>query len=309
MSVPYAWQAQTWGQLTEQQRQGRLPQALLVTGMDGIGKVDFCRELAATGLCLSLSDAQRRCGHCASCQQLRAGAHPDYLELGLLEGKREILIDQIRELCQAMQLTPSQSRGRYALIRNADRLNLAAANALLKTLEEPPRALTIMLVATRLSRLPATIRSRCTRVPMSLPTAAQTQAWLAEHAPSLEPDPDSRLRIGPCGLAAGSQDQASWASLERHWNKTIDELERRRDPLRAAREADNEEFDLFLSWWQARLLHDMRSGRLSRTFARLWDALVTVRSQGQGSFNRLLALEGLFILYVNLAAAQPGKRS
>ncbi len=297
--APYPWQLAAWRRLRERQRQQRLMQALLITGQPGVGKYAFARELARSGLCEDSSE--NSCGRCPNCQQFDAGAHPDFVEVAPLEGKRDILIDQIREFCRQIQLTPSQRAGRYAIIRGADRLNIAAANALLKSLEEPPSRVILLLTADQLVRIPPTIRSRCTRIPIPMPKPSQAGAWLKEQG--IEADPALfRRRQGPCVWLQKELAPAQQQSQERQWEELLDRMERQGDSLAAAAAVGEDHFDAFVLWWQSRLLEQMKKDPARSPLRRVWDALITVRREGHLNFNRLLALEGLFILYLQVAS-------
>ncbi len=299
MNVPFAWQDQVWKELRNSLQQRRLSHSLLITGQRGVGKTELARELAKTGLCET--PELSACGQCSSCHQFAAGSHPDWIEIEKPEDKREILIDQIRDFCADIQLTASQARGRYAHIRNADQLNKASANALLKTLEEPPRGATIILSVTNLSRVPATIRSRCARVAIHMPSTQQARDFLGADVNV----PEQLLsRVGPCALAAQDDTLGNLIKSEKEWEQLIQRLERDHDAISAAAAIDDTQLDAFLTWWQGRLLNDLKSGRKGLALRRQWDALINVRKDGQSSFNRLLALEGLFILYLDLLSRQ-----
>ena len=299
MSAPYDWQMPAWTELRNSLQAKRLPHSLLISGQAGVGKTALARELARTGLCEA--PELSACGQCDSCHQFAAGAHPDWIEIEKPQDKREILIDQIRAFCTDIQLTASQPRGRYAHIRDADALNRASANALLKTLEEPPRGVTIMLSVSNLSRLPATIRSRCSRISIAMPSVDQARAFLGAQA---EVPAHLLGRVGPCALAADDASLDTLIKAEKDWQQVLERVGRDHDAISAAEAINETQFDAFLSWWQSRLLDDMKSGRQGMAQRRLWDALIKVRKDGQGSFNRLLALEGLFILYLDLQARQ-----
>src|SRR5579871_690442 len=160
----------------------RLAHTYAFVGPAGIGKKRFAVEVAKCLLCETHRDADlESCGFCASCLQVAAGTHPDLFIVGLLEGKRELVLKQFigdREvrgsegLCHDLSLKPMSGRRRVAIIDNAEALNLDSANALLKTLEEPPPHSVLILVATSADRLLATIRSRSQVVafqPLSAP--------------------------------------------------------------------------------------------------------------------------------------------
>ncbi len=157
--------------LRQSAKGGRLAHAYAFVGPSGIGKKRVAIELARCLLCENHSDADfGACGECASCQQVAAGTHPDLFTVGLIEGKRELIIKQFigedetrgkEGLCYDISLKPMSGRRRVAIIDDAEALNDVSANALLKTLEEPPPDSVMILVATSGDLLLPTIRSRC----------------------------------------------------------------------------------------------------------------------------------------------------
>lgn len=184
MNLP-PWQALQWSNLQARRDRGALPHALLLTGPEGLGKREFARAFAC-GLLCAQPVGGHACGHCRSCLLLAAGTHPDWLVLG--RGVRrdgtvrsEIVIDQIRELAAKLAMSSQFGGWQVACIDPADAMNTAAANALLKTLEEPSTQTLLMLVADAPWRLPATIRSRCQRIEFHVPQTAQALAWLRDE--------------------------------------------------------------------------------------------------------------------------------
>lgn len=155
-------------------RRGRLSHAYLFVGDEGIGKRTFARALSQCLLCDKCDDADlEACGTCSQCRQMQAGSHPDFLSIGCPEGKSVLPIDLIagspecrgREgLCFDLSLRPASATRRIAVIDDADRMNAESANALLKTLEEPPSYSVLILIAANPDSLLPTIRSRCQQV-------------------------------------------------------------------------------------------------------------------------------------------------
>jgi DNA polymerase-3 subunit delta' len=163
------------------------PHALLLDGPRGIGKRTLALNLARALLCESPRGDGLACGTCPGCRYAAAGQHPD-LQLvepfesdddGAIKVLDAIPVDRIRALIDWVQLTSHRGRAKVAVIVPAEAMNQAAANALLKTLEEPPPATYLMLVAHQPGRVPATLRSRCRRMPVARPDPVAVQAWLA----------------------------------------------------------------------------------------------------------------------------------
>ncbi len=175
------WLEAPWQRAAAALLGGRFPQGLLILGNRGLGRTRLARAIAAARLCMQPQADGRACGACASCRQVAAGAHPDLVEVGLLEDKTQILVDQVRELSRALSLA-SGSRGvRCALIRSAEKMNIAAANALLKTLEEAPNGVSIIMVTERLAALPVTIASRSLQLQVPAPAEATALSWLNDQ--------------------------------------------------------------------------------------------------------------------------------
>lgn len=206
---------------------GRLPHALFFTGPAGVGKSLVARHLAASLLCTDGAD--RPCGDCAGCVMLAAGTHPDFVAIGLAEGKKEIGIDAIRQLKKRLALQASAGAYKVAVIDDADRLSIAAQNALLKTLEEPPPGSYLVLVSASSRALLPTVRSRCQLMAFRPLSAKQVEAVLRESA-GLRPEQAAEL-------AAAAQGSPGYALrlcsvLAGSWTCDLESLLARLDPDR-----------------------------------------------------------------------------
>jgi DNA polymerase-3 subunit delta' len=171
------WQEEAWERLCRAEKDDNMAHALLLSGGTGTGKTHFARALAARLLC-SQADSGAACGRCRSCHLLETGAHSDFLHLAPEGKSRVIRIDQVRSLIDFANQTAALGRRKVVLINPAEVLNLSAANALLKCLEEPSMDTYLLLVSHASGNLPATIRSRCQQLAMPAPAMAQSQTWL-----------------------------------------------------------------------------------------------------------------------------------
>lgn len=178
------WHQPVWEQFAAWRARGQIPHAIALTGSAGLGKSQLAVRIARALLCPSILSNGDGCGRCRSCRLQAGGSHPDYLAVhpeGGTDGP--IRIDQIRHSIEFL-LRSSQYNGyRVAVVDPAECMTLAAGNGLLKTLEEPPAAAVIILVAGQPSRLPVTLRSRCRLVRLQPPPAASARDWLAAHCP------------------------------------------------------------------------------------------------------------------------------
>jgi len=179
------------------ERAGRLPHALLIHGAQGIGKLALAERIAQLLLCEAESGA-KPCGRCDGCRWFLAGTHPDFRRLEpesmakevepeegdaapakkTAKPSTEIKIEQVRGIADFLNLRSHRGRLRVALVHPAEDMNLNAANALLKGLEEPPAGAMFLLVSHRPAGLLPTIRSRCVAVPVPVPPRKTALEWL-----------------------------------------------------------------------------------------------------------------------------------
>jgi DNA polymerase-3 subunit delta' len=197
----FPWQQAPWLQL--QQLRQRLPHAILFHGPQGIGKTAFAEQFAQALLCERPAPAGYPCGQCPSCGWFGQYSHPDFRRVrpeilednadaaddaadgdGKKGGKsskapsKEIKIDQIRALSDFMNVSTHRQGVRVVLLYPAEALNIAAANAILKTLEDPPPQTVFLLVSNSVDRLLPTILSRCRKFALALPAFDEALQWL-----------------------------------------------------------------------------------------------------------------------------------
>jgi len=195
--------------------------ALLIVGRRGDGQRELAQLLAAAQLCEATDRVVRTaCGRCQACHWLAEGHHPDFRWIRpeadqpapadgasrstrAAKPSREIVIDQIRELASFVELSSHRGALRVVLIDPAEAMNPSAANAILKTLEEPPPGVMFLLTSERPDRLPATVRSRCSVLTVQAPAQDRARAWLAARTGVSEAQAQATLSaVGGGALAA-----------------------------------------------------------------------------------------------------------
>jgi DNA polymerase III subunit delta' len=179
----YPWQTQVWENLT--QRFPYIGHGLLFYGKQGCGKDAFAQAFLAWVLCHEREGRIRACGECTSCQWLSSDTHPNFVHISTDEENKKanakIKIEKIRDLQPFVQQTVEGWR--VVLIEPAEALNIASANALLKTLEEPGEQIIIILLAEHYLKLPATIRSRLQHFALDRVSNEQAHEYLQQHLP------------------------------------------------------------------------------------------------------------------------------
>lgn len=192
MKELYPWQNELWQRWAGLRQ--RLPHAILLKGAQGIGKFDFAMNLAQSLLCEAPRADGLACQDCPSCHWFNQETHPDFrlIQSDALsaqdeekeDGKkpgRQISVDQIRSLSSFANLSAHQGGYRVVLIHPAESMNANAANALLKTLEEPSGRMLIILVSHKPQQLLPTILSRCLVLAAPMPSPEASAAWLQQQ--------------------------------------------------------------------------------------------------------------------------------
>ncbi len=195
MKKLYPWQRDPWQRWAGMR--ARLPHAILLKGPQGIGKLDFALNLAQSLLCGKPHSDGMPCDECPSCHWFSQETHPDFRllqpdalaeaeegeerEAGKKKPSRQISVDQVRALADFANLSAHQGGHRVVLIHPAETMNISAANALLKTLEEPGGKMILILVSHKPQQLLPTILSRCVELAMPMPPQDESRAWLKQQ--------------------------------------------------------------------------------------------------------------------------------
>ena len=308
---------------------GRVGHAYLITGPRQVGKTTLARTFAQSLNCEKIA-LERPCGQCRSCTLIGASRHPDVLEISgelSTRGVRTIKIDQIREIQQALSLTAAEARHKIALLKEFDTANTNAANAFLKTLEEPPRNVILLLTAVDADSLPQTIVSRCRSLALrpvkkNLIAVSLQERWRAdeENAQFL-----AQLSDGRPGWAIHAVDDGTILQIRQERLAQLYEVLRlsRTDRFALASDLSTEPVQLplllqtWLTWWRdlALIAHGKASeksitnldhyGKLSAAVYD-WQPTQIVRSlrttedsvwQLEHNANARLVMENLFLTY------------
>lgn len=182
MTELFPWQQDAWQHVVDRVEQQRLPHAILLSGVAGLGKNQFATKIVESLLCLAVNAQFHACGICHSCQLMQAGNHPDHLTIRSEEVGKSIKIEQIRALKDKQSLTPSIAQWKTVIIESADVMTNGAANSLLKLLEEPQNNTILLLTTNAVHRLPITIRSRCQQLQVLAPDYQTTLQWLKSQS-------------------------------------------------------------------------------------------------------------------------------
>jgi DNA polymerase-3 subunit delta' len=179
------------------------PHAIVLSGPASVGKTTLATDLAATMLCTADDRSDRPCGSCRACRMVASGNHPDLHRVVPDGPSGQVGIAAVRALASDLALLPVEGGARLAIIESAHRLTEDAQHAMLKTLEEPPAGVTIVLCADEEERLLPTVRSRCARVRLGPVGPGEIEALLGELGLADAPTAArlARLAAGRPGLA------------------------------------------------------------------------------------------------------------
>lgn len=306
---------------------GRMAHAYLFCGPPQVGKTRLARTLAQA---LNCERPDPPCGRCPSCRKIEQGTHPDVRLIAGEGAGQSIRIDQVRALQREAVLSPYEGRRRIFVLRRMDLATVEAANCLLKTLEEPPSQVTLMLTAVQTELLPSTVVSRCQR--LDLRPVARQQIEAALRAQGM-PDDKARLlarlsggRVGWALQAAGDEavlEQRRQGLEQLVWLLAADRVDRLEYAHKVSRDAAacRDLIELWATWWrdllvlcgqgEDHLLNVDRAGELRSQAGRsseplAWSMLIALQAtaaQLEANVNTRLAMEGLLLKLPHWQAA------
>jgi DNA polymerase-3 subunit delta' len=302
----HPWNDGIWQRLTGLRAQ--LPHALLLHGRAGLGKLALAERFAQLLLCEQpQAGGSVACGQCPSCHWMGQGSHPDFCKLqpavfdeddaadGAEPAERksaaagqQISVAQIRSLNEFVHLSTHRGGRRVALIHPAEAMNSAAANALLKTLEEPPAQVVLLLVSHQASRLLPTILSRCHQLRFTLPDQTEALAWLKQH--KVQHAAASLAQAGGAPLLAQQLSEADYQARRQAFLTGLLHVSVA-DSLRLAEQHAKQNMVELIHWlqqWQ----HDLLSLQLTGQLRYQVDFDSQLRAiAGRANLTRLLAFE------------------
>lgn len=207
----YPWLNQPYRHIIGQHQAGRGHHALLVQALPGMGDASLMWGVSRWLMCQQ-RDGLKSCGECHACQLMQAHTHPDWYALEVEKGKSSLGIDAVRSVTEKLYHHAQQGGAKVVWLADAAQLTEAAANALLKTLEEPPQKTWFLLSCQQPSQLLATLRSRCLNFHLPPPDERVSLAWLQKQMRVTEQDGLSALRL--CG---GAPAAAQWLLEDKVW--------------------------------------------------------------------------------------------
>lgn len=209
----YPWLNPVYRQLIAQHQAERAHHAVLVQALPGMGDAALIWAVSRWLLC-QRRDGQKSCGHCHGCQLMMAGTHPDWHRLTAEKGKSALGIDAVRDVNETLFHHAQQGGAKVVWLPDAEQLTEAAANALLKTLEEPPKNSWFFLTSAEPSRLLPTLRSRCLRLHLAPPDEQQSLGWLQKQNAGTHEAMLTALR-----LSSGAPAAALALLDKQHWEQ------------------------------------------------------------------------------------------
>ena len=260
IAKPYPWQAKQWQSLMAANKNQRVSHALLLSGPSGTGKLEFAHALAAKLLCAS-QDSLTACGKCHPCTLLKVANHPDVMSIGLSEKSKIIKAKDLRDWLRTTLLSPMMSQQKVAIVNHADQMTPQAANSFLKILEEPAGNTTFILVSQEKKPLLATIKSRCQTTLFPAVEPEQALQWLRTELPNEEIEVLWDMSHGAPLQARAYHDSPKIA----HYQSVVTQLTtiKQANIFSLAMQWSKEDVGEILGWWQALVVHMLKSDRQS----------------------------------------------
>jgi len=212
----YPWLNHSYRQILSQHQAQRGHHALLIQALPGMGDDALIWGISRWLMC-KRPDGLKSCGECHACQLMLAGTHPDWYRLEAEKGKSSLGIDAVRSVTEKLYHHAQQGGAKVVWLPDAGQLTEAAANALLKTLEEPPKNTWFLLSSREPSRLLPTLRSRCLLWHLAPPAEAQSLQWLQKQSAAGLNERTAALRLsaGAPAAALALLDDKIWQQRQR----------------------------------------------------------------------------------------------
>lgn len=288
------WLQGNWDHLNRYIQQQRIPQALLVTGHQGLGKRHLANQFAYSLLCTDTQVNGLSCGHCDSCLLVAAGTHPDLINIRPEEQGKTISIEQIRSLISKLTLKPQFEAYRVVIINPAEQMTRSAANAFLKCLEEPAERSVLLLITDKPTKLPATIISRCQKLTVPTPDKDVAVNWLKQQMVQDDPEILLSLAQGAPLMALQNSTNGTLTLRNQCFNAWLSVANNQTSPIVIAESWQKlPEFSLILFWvtsWTIDLIKCIYSLRTQNLYNPDLNSPLKALSQQ-------LELKGLYQLY------------
>ncbi len=324
----FPWQNENWRRAIRYLNEDKLAHAILLSGPASIGKLEFCLSIIQRVNCKNPTVDDYSCGDCKDCVLFLAKTHPDIRMINVDEDVEQdkksankveqIKVDDIREINQFMTLSRQQGSYKIVCLNYAETMNNNAANALLKTLEEPPQNSLIFLISHRADTLLPTIKSRCQTWKFNLPDDDQSLRWLNQqkkhdHWPALLKVSGNRPLLAQELETSGlGEERADFYQDLGHF------LVGKTNVVKVSSKHQNEQLERLVAWQQAwcadlvrchyddepvtlenpdirRSLHSL-VGRVDlHSLFRFMDKLIELRRFSSGPLNKRLFIEDMLI--------------
>tara|TARA_Y100000768_G_scaffold42117_1_gene27601 strand:+ start:1021 stop:2013 length:993 start_codon:yes stop_codon:yes gene_type:complete len=280
----------------------KVPHAIFISGNRGIGKRSFAAWIASQHL--NITKKSKCCIY-----PFAIPSHADLKWISPNEGKRDIGVNQIRQIIDDLTMSSYEGIGKVAVIEPANKMNISSANSLLKILEEPPGNTLIILIADMMKNIPVTIISRCQHIKVYHPEEKDSRKFI-NH---IHPDANI-LKIDPYILRSPLifEEQNNHSNnIETIIIDLMNVLNKKHSPLDLAARLSDEEANIFLDWFSyfiyslARNVHKVNKqhNKFEKILDKLdisnlfiyFDKINKIRNQSKGSYNFRMILEELFI--------------